>query len=112
MLAAAAGRACYGRLLRAGVEIYETEGVMIHAKTAVVDGVWFTVGSSNMDWRSLWHNAEVNVVGIDATVGHQLEALFAKDSASSRRIDAAQWARRGWPQRLTEWLARRVEFFL
>ena len=39
---------------------------MLHAKTVVVDGVWSTIGSSNMDWRSLLHNAEANVVIVDA----------------------------------------------
>src|SRR5262249_38235646 len=51
-----AGRAYYDDLLSAGVRIHEMDDAMMHAKTAVIDGVFSTVGSSNMDWRSFVAN--------------------------------------------------------
>lgn len=49
---------------------------MLHAKTVLIDGVWATVGSSNMDWRSFLHNAEANVVIIDRRFGAEMESMF------------------------------------
>jgi cardiolipin synthase A/B len=51
-----AGRSYYDELLEAGVRIYERKTRLLHAKTATVDGVWCTVGSTNLDWRSLVDN--------------------------------------------------------
>ncbi len=50
--AVAAGRSKYGDLLEAGVKLHEYQGRVLHAKTAVIDGAWSAVGSSNLDWRS------------------------------------------------------------
>lgn len=108
----AAGRAHYGSMLRAGVRIFERHNAMLHAKTVVVDGVWATVGSSNMDWRSLLHNAEANVMVVDEDVGAQFEALFATDLRESEELTLESWQRRGWKARVSEWCARRLEFFL
>jgi cardiolipin synthase len=57
-LAFHAGRSHYSALLRAGVKVHERRGTMLHAKTATIDGVWSTVGSTNLDWRSFLHNEE------------------------------------------------------
>ena len=108
----AAGRSTYGRLLQAGVRIYERHNAILHAKTAVIDGAWVTVGSSNMDWRSLLHNAEANVVIIDAELAARFEALFAVDIAASEELTLERWMRRGWTARLVEWLAQKLEFLL
>jgi cardiolipin synthase len=110
--ALAAGRALYGRLLRAGVRVFECHQAILHAKTAVIDAVWATVGSSNMDWRSFLHNAEVNIIAVDANLAAELERLYADDIARSRPISLEQWNRRGWTHRLKESLARKAEFFL
>jgi cardiolipin synthase len=110
--ALAAGRSFYGRLLQAGVRIYECHDAILHAKTAVVDGIWATVGSSNMDWRSFLHNAEVNVIGIDPKLAQQLEHLHADELARSREISLAEWSKRRLVHRIKEWAARRIEFFL
>jgi cardiolipin synthase A/B len=108
----AAGRSKYGRLLASGVHIYERHNAMLHAKTAVIDGVWATVGSSNMDWRSILHNAEANVVILDRGFAADMEALFLADIAQSREITFDDWARRGVVARSGEWLARKLEFLL
>ena len=64
-----AGRSFYTQLLRAGVKIYERRGAILHSKTALVDGVWATVGSTNLDWRSFLHNHELNAVVLGAEFG-------------------------------------------
>ncbi|HEX6707286.1 MAG TPA: phospholipase D-like domain-containing protein [Albitalea sp.] len=107
-----AGRSHYGRLLQAGVRVLERQGALLHAKTTVIDGVWATVGSANLDWRSFVHNAEANVVVLDAGFGAQMEAVFREDVAASREVTLAQWHARGWLQRASEALARRFEFLL
>jgi len=108
----AAGRSVYGRLLQAGVRIYERHNAILHAKTAVIDAAWVTVGSSNMDWRSLLHNAEANVVIIDAEAAARFEALFAVDIAASEELTLERWLQRGWTARISEWAARKLEFLL
>jgi cardiolipin synthase len=57
-----AGRGYYEQLLLAGVKIHERRGAILHSKTALIDGVWATVGSTNLDWRSFLHNHELNAV--------------------------------------------------
>ena len=71
-----AGRSYYADLLESGVKIYERQAALLHSKTVVIDGVWSTVGSSNMDWRSFLHNHELNVVVLGWDFGRQMEALF------------------------------------
>jgi cardiolipin synthase len=78
----------------------------------VIDGLWTTVGSSNLDWRSFLHNAEANVVVLDAALGHEMERVFLDDCRRAREITRAEWSRRGLRQRLAEMVARRFEFFL
>jgi len=107
-----AGRSHYGRLLRAGVRIFERQDALLHAKTAVIDGTWATVGSSNMDWRSFLHNAEANVIVLDEDFAQALEGVFANDLAHSVEIELEAWRQRGLRQRMLESLARKFEFFL
>lgn len=108
----AAGRARYGRLLKAGVRVYERHDAILHSKTAVIDGIWATVGSCNMDWRSFLHNAEANLVVVDAQAAGQLERVFEDDLAASRELTHEDWARRPWTARAAEHLALRMEFLL
>ncbi len=107
-----AGRSHYSRLLRAGVRLHERHDTLLHAKTCVIDGVWTTVGSSNLDWRSFLHNAEANLVMLDANLAQEMERVFRDDVGRARAIDPAQWSRRGLRQRVLEMIARRFEFFL
>ena len=108
----AAGRSIYGRLLESGVRIYERRNAILHAKTAAIDGVWVTAGSSNMDWRSLLHNAEANVVVLDSGVAWRFESLFAQDIGESEELTLEHWLKRGVVARAGEWFARRLEFLL
>lgn len=105
-------RSHFGALLRAEIEIHEYQDAMLHAKTAVVDRIWFTLGSSNMDWRSLIHNAELNLIGIDPAVGNKLAEIFARDLRACRRVTQQQWQDRAWWSRWLEPLMRPLEFLL
>ena len=107
-----AGRRYYAQLLRAGVKIFERRGVILHSKTALVDGVWATVGSTNLDWRSFLHNQELNAVVLGAEFGRQVQAMFDKDLAASDAIDLAQWDRRPLDLRLKELFARAWAYWL
>jgi cardiolipin synthase A/B len=107
-----AGRSRYSELLDAGVKIYERQKTLLHAKTIVIDGVWSTVGSSNMDWRSFLHNEELNVVVLGSDFGQQMEAMFARDLAESIAIDRETWAGRPLSIRMKEWAARVWEYWL
>ena len=107
-----AGQAHYQRLLEAGVAIHEHPADMLHAKTVVIDGVWSTIGSCNFDWRSFVHNDEINAVAISPELGQQMEALFDADRRRAKRVDAADWARRGWRQRACEQLVMLGAYWL
>jgi cardiolipin synthase len=101
-----AGRSHYAELLERGVRIFERGGELLHAKTAVIDGVWSTVGSSNLDWRSFLDNDEINAVVIGRDFGGRMQAMFARDLAASREIDPQAWSRRPIALKLKEWMAR------
>jgi cardiolipin synthase A/B len=107
-----AGRGHYERLLRAGVKIFERHGVILHAKSALIDGVWATVGSTNLDWRSFLHNHELNAVVLGADFGRQMQAMFEQDLAASEAITLDAWTRRPLDLRLKEWFGRLWEYWL
>ena len=107
-----AGRSHYSDLLQAGVQIYERQERLLHAKTVVIDGIWATVGSSNMDWRSFLHNEELNVVVLGHDFGRQMEDLFARELRESKRVSADEWANRSVGSRIKERAARIWEYWL
>jgi cardiolipin synthase len=111
-LAFHAGRRHYARLLHAGVRIFERRGVVLHSKTALIDGVWATVGSTNLDWRSFLHNHELNAVVLGAEFGRQVQAMFDKDLAQSDQITLEAWQRRGIDLRIKELLSGLWEYWL
>ena len=97
-----AGRALYDRLLRWGVRIWEWQGPILHAKTAVVDGIWSTIGSYNMDHRSVFHNLELNINVLGADFGARMEEMFEEDLKHSKEITLSEWRARSWTERLLE----------
>ena len=103
------GRSNYDTLLAAGVRIYEHRDSLLHAKTAVIDGVWSTIGSSNLDWRSFCHNDEINAIVLGEGFGKEMTRVFNEDIADATEITAGEWANRGTADRLREWFARRWE---
>ncbi|MGC8160076.1 phospholipase D-like domain-containing protein, partial [Salmonella enterica] len=66
-----ASRSFYSELLEAGVRIYERQDALLHSKTALIDGVWSTIGSTNLDWRSFVYNQEINAVILSPQFGAQ-----------------------------------------
>ena len=107
-----AGRGFYERLLRAGVKIFERRGVILHSKTVLIDGVWSTVGSTNLDWRSFLHNHELNAVVLGAEFGAQLQTMFDADLAGSEAIMLEAWTGRPLDLRIKEMFARLWEYWL
>ncbi len=107
-----AGRSNYSDLLKGGVQLYEREGAVLHSKTAVVDGVWSTVGSSNLDWRSFSDNDEVNAVVLGREFAQQMLAAFARDLEAAQAIDPKKWERRSFELRIKEWASRLWERWL
>lgn len=107
-----ASRSRYGDLLEAGVRIYENQKALLHAKTAVIDGVWSTVGSSNLDSRSFLHNDEINAVVFGKDFGGQMESQFLTDIEECVAISLENWKDRGFFKRLKELVAWPVEYWL
>ena len=107
-----AGRAHYEPLLRGGVKIHERREALLHAKTAVIDGVWATVGSTNLDWRSFLHNQELTAVILGADFGAKMRAAFERDLAASEPITLEAWQRRPISTRAKEMFARLWEYWL
>jgi cardiolipin synthase len=107
-----AGRAFYDELLENGVRIFQLQVAVLHAKTAVIDGSWSTVGSANIDRRSFLHNYELNVVILDPGFGRDMESAFSEDLRDSKEITRAAWDRRPWSDRIKEWAARLTEYWI
>lgn len=107
-----AGRNFYEPLLAAGVKIYQLQVAVLHAKTAVIDGAWSTIGSANIDRRSFPHNYELNVVVVDPAFGSDMESAFNEDLRDSKEITLEAWRHRPWSDRVKEWAARLTEYWI
>lgn len=107
-----AGRSHYTRMLEDRIEIYERRDKLLHAKTVAIDGVWSSVGSSNLDWRSFLHNDEVSAVVLGVEFGQQMQAMFDKDLAASQQITLEEWRARPMMQRIKESAARLWAYWL
>lgn len=105
-----AARAAYARLLASGVQIYKYLPRMLHAKTAIVDGAWSTIGTANIDYRSFFLNYELVLASADTALAAALQRQFLSDLQESMQVQATTWAQRHWPGRALErigWLLRR-----
>lgn len=102
-LAYYAQRYHYSELLKAGVKIYEHKTSLLHAKTAVIDSVWSTVGSTNMDSLSMLNNDEVNAVILSKEFASEMEKMFTRDLANCRPIELQEWEKRPLLPKLREW---------
>jgi cardiolipin synthase len=107
-----AGRSHYEALLRGGVKIFERRQALLHAKTALIDGVWSTVGSTNLDWRSFLHNQELTAVILGPEFGEKMHEAFERDLAASDQITLEAWERRPISTRAKEWFGRLWEYWL
>jgi cardiolipin synthase len=100
-----AARYNYSELLKSGVKIYERRNALLHAKTAVIDGVWSTVGSTNLDYWSLSSDDEVNAVILSQEFAIEMEKMFARDLAESDQIQWEEWKNRPVFPRIREWFS-------
>jgi cardiolipin synthase len=107
-----AGQGFYEQLLKAGVKIFELQVAVLHAKTAVIDGAWSTIGSANIDRRSFLHNYELNVVVMDPAFGRDMESAFNEDLRDSKEVTLEQWKHRPWMDRIREWASRLAEYWI
>ncbi|MDD2463915.1 MAG: phospholipase D-like domain-containing protein [Desulfobulbus sp.] len=106
------GRAYLKPLLQAGIEIYERQGTILHAKVMSVDSRWVTLGSANLDLRSFHRNFEINVIIASRLFGSQIEGLFSEELAKSRRVDRQEYDGRGRFERFCEWILAPLGRFL
>jgi len=104
-------RARYDSLLTRGVRVFEWQGPMMHAKAVVVDRLWASVGTYNLDHRSLQHNLEVNLNVLDRAFAGELASQFELGLKGSREVTLADWRRRPLMERLWERLWVSFDYF-
>jgi cardiolipin synthase len=107
-----ASRYLYKRYLRHGIKIFEYQESILHAKTAVIDGLWATVGSSNLDRRSFRRNLEINAVVLDQGFGQIMEEVFFEDLNKSLEITLENFGKRRPFEFFLEWLCYRFRNIL
>jgi cardiolipin synthase len=100
-----ATEALFDTLLRHGVELYALPGTMLHAKTAIIDDSFTTIGSYNLDERSWRKNLEVNLAVEDRAFARHVRTWFEYDIARATRIDLYRWRDRSLARRGFEWAA-------
>ncbi len=101
-----AGHGSYATLLASGVRIFEYQPAMLHAKTLLVDNFVSMIGSSNLDYRSYYFNAECNVLILDAETGEGMAKTFTDDLSHCVEITRAAWSERSWAKKWGDALAR------
>ena len=104
-LAQYAGEYHYSDLLKSGVKLYKRRNALLHAKTLVIDNVWSTVGSTNMDFWSFSSNDEVNAVVLSREFATEMEKMFAKDLAESDQVRWEEWKKRSLRLKIKEWFS-------
>jgi cardiolipin synthase len=97
-----ASRSRWGKLLEAGIEIYEYQPTMYHTKVLIVDDLWVSVGSTNFDNRSFRLNDEANLNVYDADLAAHQTRCFEQDKSRSKRITFDQWKNRPLREKLIE----------
>ncbi|WP_245340600.1 phospholipase D-like domain-containing protein [Mesorhizobium sp. WSM4313] len=98
----------WGKLLKAGVRIYEFQPTMYHPKLLIVDDVWASFGSANLDERSLRLNDEANLNIYGKDFAHAQIDLFNRDLVRCKQIGLEEWQTRPWTEKVTDWLASRL----
>jgi cardiolipin synthase A/B len=101
-----AGRFYWQGVLRAGVKVYQYTKGMLHSKVMIVDGAWASLGSANLDNRSLHLNFEANCLIYTPRVVAGLEEAFERDLQTAFRLDRHIFPNRPWPNRLMDNTAR------
>jgi len=107
-----AARSFYETLLQSGVEIYERQGAILHAKTLCIDGFTSIIGSTNLDYRSIEYNCELSVIFRNREFGRQVKMLFENDVCYARQITLNQWRKRPFSDRFVQWAVHRARYLL
>ncbi len=107
-----AARSFYETLMAAGVKIYERQGVILHAKTMVIDSLISLIGSTNLDYRSIEYNLELSSIIRSKPFGEQMEGLFENDMRYAHRIRAEKWRHRPVFDRFVQWFVSRARYLL
>lgn len=107
-----ASRFLYKRFLKNNIKLYEYKKSILHAKTAVIDDIWSTVGSSNLDRRSFNANLEVNAIILDQKFSRKMKHQFLIDVKNSKEIKLEQYNRRSLLQYMKEWFCYRFRYLL
>jgi cardiolipin synthase len=107
-----AARSFYETLLTAGVEVYERQAVVLHAKTLVVDRERVAMGSTNLDYRSIEYNLELSALIKSSAFGQQVHDLFEHDVRFAKRIALKEWRRRPWLDHCIQSVVKRVRYLL
>jgi cardiolipin synthase len=100
-----ASRAHWEELLKAGIRLYQFQPAMLHCKLLIIDDLWVSIGSSNMDNRSFRHNDEANLNVLDPNFAGQQASVFEEDKTHSREVIYDQWKHRSFGERLKNTLA-------
>jgi cardiolipin synthase len=111
-LVSQASKSYFEEMLNAGLQLFQLKVAVLHAKTAVIDSQWSTVGSTNIDTRSFLHNREINVMVFSPEFGIEMESAFAEDLKSSTPVSKEVWADRPVFDRVKQWLARQLGYWL
>jgi cardiolipin synthase len=111
-LAQYAGQYYYTDLLKAGVKLYRRRDALLHAKTLVIDGIWSTVGSTNMDFWSFSSNDEVNAVILSREFATEMEKMFDQDLGESDQVRWEDWKRRPLSLKVKEWFSHLFAYWL
>ncbi|MBX4186720.1 MAG: hypothetical protein KW802_00445 [Candidatus Doudnabacteria bacterium] len=100
------------KALKAGIGIYRYEPAIIHAKTAIVDSKWATIGSSNLDKFSFYYNMEGNLVSSEAEFVTQVRTLFLEHLRHCRKIELHEWEDRPFRERVIEYMTWPIHNYL
>jgi cardiolipin synthase len=107
-----AAHAFYEPLLTAGVEIWERQSAVLHAKTMVIDEDISVIGSTNLDYRSIEFNCELSAVIHSRPLARQMIALFQHDTNFAQKIELSEWRRRPLRDKFVQWVASRARYLL
>jgi len=107
-----AARSFYETLMECGIEVYERQGVVLHAKTMVIDGCVTLMGSTNLDYRSIEYNCEISAVIRSEEFGRHMRELFEHDVKYATRINLHEWRKRPTWDRIVQWAVSRARYLL
>jgi cardiolipin synthase len=105
-------RSAYASLMKAGVRVYEyLPPRKLHAKSIAIDDEWSIIGSTNLDHWGLIANREIVLVARDQALGNELRDAFLRDLERSEEVQPTEWSKRGWRERVLEfigWMGRKL----